>query len=652
MAAEGAALVRPRTTGELLDDAWRLYFADAPVLLLFSGVFLAPAFGALLLLAAVPVPEHPVLRLLAPLLPLTLLVLTGLGSGACQEWFRARAEGKSASFTSCLNAAGRRGLSHAAARAVALTGALLFLGAGLTTVSLAEKPGGLYGAQLIFCFFVTFIAALMCLVLWPFLATIHAFLSSKAHSLLDLGEYIRQARYDTTKTAVVTLSRLALLVLVFINLHLLIEAGLWVLSSLAGFDAAFVALQMTLANPVYDLALVLLAWLLLAPFSEASNFLMHVDARARQEGLDLQIRVQNVFPTAERKRVGALAVLMGVLCIGAGSAHAETVYDVVHATRTAVDRIAGEAKTADPYNGVRWEPELRQMAGRLEQSGDDGSAFGWFRARINGFAGRDRNDALRVLDDLDQRLGLLEETLPREDESQKAYSKDDLRKLLQQSGAGRPVVDVRPEDETDKPKEEEKPQEIKKDEPDDEPGNNRPHKALMAPPALGGCGQAGLLLLAGLALGAMAIGAVLFIASRNKRPRPTRAPLVAAKTMQQTTERQGALPHERPPAELWREADEQARNEQYLQAVRTLYLAVLSLLHRQQLLRFEPTRTNGEYLQQVRLAPQAPAELHAVFGEFTALFERKWYGDRACDAAEFRACRKLAEEMQTLVREM
>ena len=115
-------VVRPRTTGELLDDAWRLYFADAPMLLLFSGVFLAPAFGALLLAAALPVPADPLLRLLMPLLPLILLVLTGLGSGACQEWFRARSEGKSASFTKCLNAAGRRGLSHTAARAVALTG--------------------------------------------------------------------------------------------------------------------------------------------------------------------------------------------------------------------------------------------------------------------------------------------------------------------------------------------------------------------------------------------------------------------------------------------------------------------------------------------------------------------------------------------------
>src|SRR3984957_11717700 len=109
MAGEGAALVRPRTTGELLDDAWRLYFADAPMLLLLSGVFLAPAFGALLLLAGLPAPSNVVLRLLPPLLPLPLLVLTGLGSGACQEWLRARADGRPPSFVECLTAAFRRG---------------------------------------------------------------------------------------------------------------------------------------------------------------------------------------------------------------------------------------------------------------------------------------------------------------------------------------------------------------------------------------------------------------------------------------------------------------------------------------------------------------------------------------------------------------
>ena len=90
-----------------------------------------------------PSPANPALRLLPPLLPLALLVLTGLGSGACQEWLRARAERrKPTPFAGCLAAAFRRGLPHAAARALALVGPLLGLGVWLSTVSLTEKPGG------------------------------------------------------------------------------------------------------------------------------------------------------------------------------------------------------------------------------------------------------------------------------------------------------------------------------------------------------------------------------------------------------------------------------------------------------------------------------------------------------------------------------
>ena len=229
-------------------------------------------------------------------------------------------------------------------------------------------------------------------------------------------------------------------------------------------------------------------------------------------------------------------------------------------------------------------------------------------------------------------------------------ARPDVKALLGQPGADRPVVNARPDDEEDKTKEEKKPEEEKKDQPDDD--NGRPHAALLGPTAVPGCGPIGLAVLGGLALAVVAVGAVLLIATRKRGPRAARAPLIPAKTLQLTTERREPQPHERPPAELWREADELARNEQHLQAVRTLYHAVLSLLHRRQLLRFEATRTNGEYVQQVRLAAQAPPELHALFADFTSLFERKWYGDRACDAAEFRAARKLAEEIQAAVREM
>jgi hypothetical protein len=490
-------------------------------------------------------------------------------------------------------------------------------------------------------------AAFPAVLLWPLPATIHAFFASgKPRSFWDLGEYFRLARSDSTKTGAAMLTRLAVLVLTVLNLQLLVEVGLWVLDGIAGLDAAFLGFQLSIANPVYDLALVLAAWLLLAPFFEASNFLLHLDARTRQEGLDLQVRVQRLFPTAEHKRVGALAVLAGALCLAVGSAHAaEPPYDAVHDARTDVERIARTVKAADPYDGGPPQRELKQTAERLARAG---ASFDWFDKAVAGFARLSKPDALTRLNDLDDRLGLLEETLQR-DENAKSSPNDDLKKKLQQPGADRPVVNVQPDDDTDK-KDQKKPDENQQDQQDD-PGNQRPHQALMEPVGFSGCGQVGLMLMGGLALAVLLVAVVMFINARGKRPTPARKPLIPAKTVQRTTERHEPLPVERPAAELWREADELARQEQYLQAVRTLYLAMLSLLHRRQLLRYEATRTNGEYIQQVRLAPQAPAALHAVFQEFTSLFERKWYGDRACEPAEFRAARELAEQIQTQVRD-
>jgi hypothetical protein len=75
-------------------------------------------------------------------------------------------------------------------------------------------------------------------------------------------------------------------------------------------------------------------------------------------------------------------------------------------------------------------------------------------------------------------------------------------------------------------------------------------------------------------------------------------------------------------------------------------LAVLALLHRQKFIRFETTRTNGEYVRQVRLSEIAPPEMHEPFHALTNLFEAKWYGERACESADYRACHQLAKEIQ------
>src|SRR5689334_13860976 len=100
MMANQAVDLRPRTAGEILDDAWRLALAEAPRLLLLSTLFLVPAFGVVLLLltSAATGARALVLSALAAL----LVLLTGLGSGACQDLLRRCAEETPVGIGTCL----------------------------------------------------------------------------------------------------------------------------------------------------------------------------------------------------------------------------------------------------------------------------------------------------------------------------------------------------------------------------------------------------------------------------------------------------------------------------------------------------------------------------------------------------------------------
>jgi hypothetical protein len=527
MGSEGAAEVRPRSTGEILDDAWELALADAPRLLLLSGLFQVPAFCVVLLLLARPAPEG-IGQVVLPALAALLLPLTGLGSGACQELLRRRAEGKQAHASACLLDALRRGPEHVAARAVVLAGALLGTGCLLL-------PG---------------------LALWSGCATVHAALAAGQAGLwCGLGGVTRAAAQDGGKSAMATLSRVCLLGIAAGNLYLLVAAGLWAASNLAGLDATLWSWQASLTNPVYVAVLLLFCWLLLTPFNEATNFLLYVDGRARREGLDLLFRVRRAFgtpglPPAGRgaARAGAL-VLLGLL-LGAGPAGAED-------------------------GGGR---------GRLS------------REQIKGFL---RGQAPRQADE-----------------------------------------DRRPDAQARKKHAQER-REVERE--DEAPRRTGGRPAALGPHVGGDFGTAGWTLLGGVALAVLVAACVLFWSSRKGRPRAARR---TGKTAAAPAVEAPALPHEQPAAVWWRQADELAGADRFHEAVRAVYLAVLSLLHRRGLLRCEPTRTNGEYVRQVRLAPQAPPELNVTFERVTERFEGLWYGGEACGAAEYEACRRLAEAVR------
>jgi hypothetical protein len=612
MASAQALEIRPRTTGEILDDAWRLYLADAPRLLLLHGLFHVPAFSLLLVLAATQ-PSSLAVRLLLTFAAALLLPLTGLGSGAVQERLRRLAENRDATFAECVGAALRRGLEHAAVRSMVLFACALVL------------PG---------------------LIFWPAAATLPTLTADGKGLWSNLGRIGQETWFDPAKAFGVVYSRLPLLLMAFVNAHLLVQVSLWAAQNLGGFDLALLDFQLSIGNPVYDLALFLAVWLLLAPFFEASNYLLYLDTRTRQEGLDLLYRVQWAFGAAGPKRAAVVLAAVAAWLLGAAALPAATSAeraDTVWAVRQEVEKLQQRVEAADPYrDGAVVEGQLRRLGDRLEAAWLPGNKrFPWYWKAIDGFGDKSQRDAVQRLGELVRGLTVLEETLREPPETDKSAppSKEDVKKLLRQR-------DDAPPGEKKKPPEEIPDHvEVKHKGGPDGPGGGSSGGPGVNLPAPAGLGNVCLYVFAGLFLAVLVAGLVLFLVNLPKRERRAAAETGRAPVTEETVEQL----HQHPVAELLRRADALAEQGKHLEGLRTAYLAVLSLLHRKQLLRYEPTRTNGEYVREVRLAPHAPAALHEPFDRLTWFFEVKWYGERACDARDYGEARALVGTIQNVV---
>ncbi len=308
-------------------------------------------------------------------------------------------------------------------------------------------------------------------------------------------------------------------------------------------------------------------------------------------------------------------------------------------TRLELSQVRDAVKAADPYpGGGRWVGRLDMLTSRVEELG--ANRFRWLRKGLVGFADRNQASAIRVLNDLEQRLLAVEDSLTPTGAGP-GPGHDEVKGLL------------RPRDDTGKPAKiprkvakqpEKRPREKGDDkgEPDKRPKGEfavRRGDGLIQP---GGAGVSPLFwpILAGLLLAVVLLALVLWWRGREGPPRPT------APAGEVSVQPPPPAPHEQAPAALFRQAEELARAGRFKEASRSLYHAILSLLHRQQLLRYEVTRTNGEYVRQVRLSPTAPPGLHEPFSRLTTLFDDLWYGDRSCAASDYARCRELAEEVR------
>lgn len=87
--------------------------------------------------------------------------------------------------------------------------------------------------------------------------------------------------------------------------------------------------------------------------------------------------------------------------------------------------------------------------------------------------------------------------------------------------------------------------------------------------------------------------------------------------------------------EPWlQEATARANAGDYRGAVRALFIAGLMQMDRAGLIRFERTRTNGDYLRAVRR--QGARAVYEQLLSFTRGFERIWYGDAPANESDYR----------------
>ena len=610
MASVDSTLLQPRSAGQILDAAWQLYQAEKVGLLVLSSLFLVPLFVSLLWLIAMP-SSNP---WIASLITAGFVSASGIGSGACQELLRLRAGGEAAPWLRCLGLGLRRSLGHMAIRSLGVAGIVVGFGVLLL-------PG---------------------LLLWLVVSPLHAALVNMPPGSSRQLPFGREVSFNPVKTAVVILTRLPLLALATLNLVLLLKVGLWILGNLGGVDVALLTVVLEPTNPVFLLAATFFGWLLLAPYFEASNFLLALDTRVRQEGLDLFHRVERSF--AGTKRTAAVVVGMLLVLLGySANSRAEEARNVVHQVRQGVFDIRREIEKTNPYpGGARWEGRLDEFADQLEDSVPRGKTrFRWFRDALRAFAQRKQDGAIRVLKDLEARLGVVEDSLTDTRGDGAGPTVEEIRQLVPPH-KGRKQSASAPEPA--------KPEKKQPHEPEananGNDGNFPQQKGFAAPagPALPDPSPLFWPILIGIALLVGVAALVLGIIYWSRAGLEKKAPVVT-KTKSEQPAPPPFLPQEQKPTDLLHQADTLAAQGQFKDAVRMLYLSVLSHLHRLHYLRYELTRTNGEYVREVRLAPTAPEELVAAFARLTAYFDQAWYGDYPNLGQEFQRCKVLAGEI-------
>src|SRR5262249_16788725 len=328
----------------------------------------------------------------------------------------------------------------------------------------------------------------------------------------------QEAQRQAGKATAVALGRLALWIFAFLNLHVAINLVFGIADTVGGFDVALLELVLSLSNPAYCIALLFVMLALTAPVVEATNYLLHIDARTRYEGLDLWYRVRRLFPRGEWSRASSALLGLGTLLVASSQARAEdNRLATIRAARQEVGTITQEIAAAEPYPGSeRWLPRLRAVADRLNRDGSTRPrSFRWFEKAVAGLPRRNRERALEILKELDGRLALIEETVSSDEASTAAgprRSKEEIEALLPSQNS---EAEAR-EAERERARRDKAKERVRRDDRDqDGPERGEGQGTGIMVPVLGGFRLIGWLLLGGLLVAVLVVAIVLWLQHRG-----------------------------------------------------------------------------------------------------------------------------------------
>jgi len=152
---------------------------------------------------------------------------------------------------------------------------------------------------------------------------------------------------------------------------------------------------------------------------------------------------------------------------------------------------------------------------------------------------------------------------------------------------------------------------------------SRPHKAAAPAPSISPAFIRTLLIL--VAAGAFALLVAVLVQWLRLRVRPQGALALS--------EEEEALVEARDADSLRALAEEQGRQGEWRRAFRLTYLAALVALDTHDVLRFDRSKTNWEYLRALRAAGQG--ETYAALLPFTREFDRIWYGGARAESDDY-----------------